>query len=352
MISIKMSSCLLLLGLAVCGCSSDESDASPVANVTVTIDGPVTLAMDEGDTRQLSATVSDGSSVVWTSSDPQVAVVSDDGLVTAIGYGKAQVKASAGSASSSRTVLVRGYTLVWSDEFDGQTLDDTKWNIETGAGGWGNNEKQCYTGRSENLRVSDGNLEIQARKESYSSASYTSARITTKNKASFTFGKMEARIKLPSGGGTWPAFWMLGYGSWPYCGEIDIMEHVGNNPLMTSFALHTQQANGMKGNNWNSQKTNMAIEGEWHTFGVVWEDNYQNTGMDAIVFTIDGVEYAKKRQQADDKSEWPFNDNFFIILNMAIGGNMGGTINDDIFESDVVMYVDYVRVYQKNYPEL
>ncbi len=345
-----MSSCLFLIGLAVCGCASDDSDASPA--VTVTIDGPVTIAMDEGDAIQLSASASDGSSVVWTSSDPQVAEVSEDGVVTAIGYGKAQVKASVGSVSSSRTVLVRGYTLVWSEEFDGQTLDETKWNIETGAGGWGNNEKQCYTGRTENLRLADGNLEIQALKENYGSSNYTSARITTKNKASFTFGKMEARIKLPSGGGTWPAFWMLGYGSWPYCGEIDIMEHVGNNPLMTSFALHTQQANGMKGNNWNSQKTNMAVENEWHTFGIIWEDNYQNTGNDAIVFTIDGVEYAKKRQQADDKAEWPFNSDFFIILNMAIGGNMGGTINEDIFNQDVIMYVDYVRVYQKNYPEL
>lgn len=292
--------------------------------------------------------------IKWSSDNESIASVSN-GKVTALSEGEATISASVGSNTASCKVLVNAkpqqkeYRLVWSDEFDGNTLNTENWNIEKGGGGWGNQELQYYTDRQENLTVADGKLIITVRKEEYENRNYTSARITTKNKRDFTYGKIEARIKLPKGGGTWPAFWMLGYGSWPYCGEIDIMEHVGNNPDMTSFALHTNAANGSKGNNWHSQPTTVGIEDDFHIFGVEWVCNEQ-LGRDIIYFSIDGERMASKMQPTNvlDKAQWPFYNPFYIILNVAMGGTMGGKINDAIFEQEtpVQMLVDWVRVYQ------
>lgn len=346
--TVKILSSVAFLAMLSGACASADDD--PVADVTVSIDSPATIAMEEGSEVQLSASASDGSAILWSTTDTSVATVTDGGMLKAKAYGATRVTAAAGKAKASRLVMVKGYTLVWSDEFEKDGLDLGAWNVETGGNGWGNNEKQYYTGREENLRTEGGCLVIEARKEKYEGSSYTSARITTKEKASFTYGKIEARMKLPAGGGTWPAFWMLGYGSWPYCGEIDIMEHVGNDPNMISHALHTAQANGSNGRNWYSQARGLNVEGEWHTYGVEWLQNYQD-GRDIVIFTIDGEATARKIQSPNaGKDSWPFNDQFFIILNMAIGGNMGGTVNDDIFDSEVKLLVDYVRVYQKKYP--
>lgn len=233
----------------------------------------------------------------------------------------------------------------WMKDF--RDLDQLKLRL-----GWGNQEKQYYTDRSENLRIEDGCLVIEARQEQYENNNYTSARITTKNKKDFVYGKIEARISLPSGRGTWPAFWMLGYGGWPTCGEIDIMEHVGSNPTMISHALHTRKKNGSNGTNWSYRATVENVEGEFHIYGIEWLKDYE-LQRDAIRFYIDDevstIQYEPTAEP--DFEQWPFNDAFYIILNLAIGGTMGGSINTDIFadpeNNPVLMKVDWVRVYQK-----
>lgn len=305
------------------------------------------------------------SQLVWASANPAVASVDQNGLVTGVNDGRTTITATCdeGEAQCVVTVIQPGgsyrgeYVLVWSDEFEGTALDTTQWNIEVTGGGGGNGEKQYYTARSENLRVEDGSLVIEARKENYLGKEYTSARINTKGKNQFAYCKAEARIWLPSGRGTWPAFWMLGTKSgWPSCGEIDIMEHVGSNPTMVSFAVHTQAKNGLLGNNWHSQLTGVEVEGSWHVYGLEWLEYYQY-GRDVLRFYVDGKESATIMEPTDtrDIEQWPFfnqsdyNNKFYIILNLALGGSMGGSIDNDIFASPILMKVDWVRVYEKQF---
>ncbi len=244
------------------------------------------------------------------------------------------------------------YQLVWSDEFEGTALDLSKWNYTTGTG-FGNQEKQYCTDRVENVRVEDGNLVIAALKESYappgstSTYQYTSARINSKGKGFVKYGKIEARISLPSGKGTWPAFWMLPEtGSWPLYGEIDIMEHVGSDPTMISHALHTYHRNGSKGNNWHNRQYPGEVEGEFNVYTMEWIEDLDK-GDDCIIFSINGKESARAYQNSEDIKDWPFTRDFHVILNLAIGGTWGGTIDDTIFDNPVEMKVDWVRMYQK-----
>lgn len=289
----------------------------------------------------------------WSSSDPSVAHVTNTGHVTALKPGVSTITLSTPVESVTATVTVSHnwgeYQLVWSDEFDGSALDETVWSYNTGGNGWGNNEKQYYTTRPENIRVQNGCLEIEARKEQYENNEYTSARIMSKNKKTFTYGKMAARIKFPGGKGTWPAFWMMGNsGGWPNCGEIDIIEHIGSQDTRASFALHTVMKNGMKGNNW--AKTNFfdyPLSADFHTYGIEWEQE-EKEGKDVIRFFVDDVQYAEVwEEQIDNNDYWPFNKPFFFIINLAIGGNMGGTVDDAIFNQQRIMYVDWVRVWQR-----
>lgn len=240
------------------------------------------------------------------------------------------------------------YQLVWEDEFEGSELDLTKWNYELGGRGWGNQEKQYYTDRPENLRVENGNLVIQALKENYQDHAYTSARITTKGKVAVKYGKIEARICIPPGRGTWSAFWMMPqnseYGGWPRSGELDIMEHVGSDPRMISHAVHTQNRSG--GNSWSFRKYLDNVESNYHVYSIEWLENADD-GDDCITFYIDGEKSTTKWQAFDDYKDWPFDKEFYVILNLALGGTWGGTIDDSIFDSPVEMMVDYVRIYQK-----
>lgn len=237
----------------------------------------------------------------------------------------------------------RDYTLIWSDEFDKPEIDAEKWNIEQGGGGWGNRELQYYTDRSENLRIEDGCLVIEALKEEYGGRNFTSGRLTTKGKAAVKYGKIEARINLPQGRGSWPAFWLMPeksvYGAWPRSGEIDMMEHVGSDPEMISYAVHTQQRNGSKGNNWYKQVHPGPVEGEFHLYGIEWLE-------DRIEFYFDGEKQATLYNDLMGNSNtWPFDQEFYVILNVAIGGTMGGTVDETIFDRAVEMKVDYVRIY-------
>ena len=245
-----------------------------------------------------------------------------------------------------------GYTLVWSDEFESPTLDPLNWQCETGGNGWGNQEKQYYTD-GDNIRIEDGCLVIEARKQTVGNNAYTSGRITSKGLYEFTYGYVEARISLPSGAGTWPAFWMLGANNstarWPLCGEIDIMEHVGSEPTMISHAAHTKEKNGSVGNNWSNRQYVDGIEEGFHTFALEWKKE-ADQGDDCLTFYIDGVESAtlwEPHGAASTTVKWPFNKSFFIVLNLALGGSWGGAIDDSIFDNPVEMKVDYVRLFKK-----
>ena len=227
-------------------------------------------------------------------------------------------------------------SLVWADEFDIPGAPNaTKWGYDLGAGGWGNNELQYYTNRSDNVYVSGGTLKIIAKKEAFQGSGYTSARLLSKGKYSFKYGKVEARAKLPAGVGTWPAIWMLGDNistvNWPACGEIDIMEHVGKSLNTIYSTLHYP---GRFGGNPDGKTTVINnVTTEFHKYGMEW--NEAN-----IKFFVDDVLFFTFANSAST----PFNQNFFLILNSALGGNFGGPLDPNYTSAE--FEIDYVRVYQ------
>ena len=240
--------------------------------------------------------------------------------------------------------------LVWSDEFNYQGLPDSnKWSYDRGTGcpsicGWGNNELQFYTwNRSENARVENGMLVLEARKEPFQGAAYTSARLVTKNKGDWKYGRIEIRAKLPAGRGMWPAIWMLPskweYGGWPRSGEIDIMENVGYLPDSIFGAIHTDSYNGMRGTQKVKSVHYTDISRNFHVYSVEWTPEY-------ISFRVDGKEFNHFRNEGNSVATWPFDKEFHLLLNIAIGGNWGGKhgVDDTVFPQQMV--VDWVRVYQ------
>ena len=340
--------------------TATSGKVSAKANVFVTgTDGsslrisPPVVTLRPGDTLNFSYGNTYDLDVTWSSSEPSIATIDQKGHLTAVAPGNAIITLATNIESVTARVAVEhtwgDYKLVWSDEFDGSALDETVWSYNTGGSGWGNNEKQYYTSRPENIRVQNGMLEIEARKEQYQNNEYTSARIMSKNKKTFTYGKMAARIKFPGGKGTWPAFWMMGNtGNWPNCGEIDIIEHIGSQDTRASFALHTVMKNGTKGNNWaKTHFFDYPLSADFHTYGIEWAQE-EKEGKDVIRFFVDDVQYAEVWEvQIDNNDYWPFNKPFFFIINLAIGGNMGGTVDDAIFNQQRIMYVDWVRVWQR-----
>jgi len=228
------------------------------------------------------------------------------------------------------------WQLVWSDEFSGTLLDGAKWSPEFGNGGWGNNESQYYTNATENLAVENGQLVITARHEGSGATEYTSARIITKDHYEFQYGKVEARMKLPMGQGFWPAFWMIGANiddvSWPACGEIDIMEQVSNEYSTHGTVHWNNNGHVYLGNGYNVDPT------QYHVYGIIWEDNL-------IRWYVDGIQFYQFTVQPSNNSDDGFGHPFFLILNLAIGGNWPGYPDaSTLFPSS--MMVDYVRVYQ------
>lgn len=240
--------------------------------------------------------------------------------------------------------------LTWEDNFDTDGApNSSNWAFEIGDGtaqgipGWGNNELQYYTDRSENVVVEDGMLKITARQEQFQGRNYTSARILTRGLFEQSYGRFEARIKLPWGQGIWPAFWMLGDDqggtvSWPQRGEIDIMENRGSEPTITHGTVHGPGYSGGASIGKSYELANSRYDTEFHVFGVEW-------GPDYINFYVDDVLY-NQITPADVTGEWVFNDNpFYMILNIAVGGSFSGNPNaNTVFPQ--TMYVDYVRVYK------
>lgn len=233
-----------------------------------------------------------------------------------------------------------GWNLAWSDEFNGTSINTSNWKYESGGDGWGNNELEYYTNRSENARIENGNLVIEARKENYSGMNYTSARLKSQGLKNWTYGKVEARMKLPAGQGVWPAFWMLGENisqvSWPKCGEIDIMEHINNES-----AIHGTIHWDSTGNNTHAQygaaSPNIDVT-QYHVYSIEWDAS-------SIKWFVDGTQYLEANIANNINGTEEFHKPFFILFNLAIGGNWPGN-PDGSTPFPAKMYVDYVRVYQ------
>ena len=239
-----------------------------------------------------------------------------------------------------------GYKLVWSDEFGYTGLpDDTKWSYDIGGSGWGNNEAQYYAGkRLKNSEVKDGYLFINAIKEDFEGKKYTSARLVTKMKGDWLYGRFEIRAKLPEGTGMWPAIWMLptdwSYGGWPDSGEIDIMENLGFIPYFIAGTVQSKSYNYTLG----THKTQIIGVPDcytaFHNYILEWDAN-------ELRIFVDTNLYLTFKNEGTGSLVWPFDKRFHLLLNVAIGGTFGGAqgIDDNIFPRSMV--VDYVRVYQK-----
>lgn len=242
-------------------------------------------------------------------------------------------------------VTAQPYQLVWSDEFNDSGLPDTsKWGYNVGGHGWGNQELQYYTAnKTKNARVEDGHLIIEAHKEKMEGMNYTSARLVTKGKGDWTYGKVKVRAKLPSGRGSWPAIWMLGSKTpmqWPDDGEIDIMEHVGWDPTRVHASVHTRKYH----HSINTQKTDNVLipdfDKEFHIYELEWDH-------ESIKIGVDGIFFYTFTNEKSGKEAWPFDEAQHLLLNIAVGGAWGGQkgIEDAIFP--IKMEIDYVRVYQR-----
>ncbi|WP_417071162.1 family 16 glycosylhydrolase [Niveibacterium terrae] len=241
-----------------------------------------------------------------------------------------------------------GWKMVWSDEFDKDGLPDAaKWDYDADRNrwGWSNNEVQYYArDRLENAQVRNGHLVITARKEDLSAMpdwggqKYSSARLVTRGKASWTYGFYEVRAKLPCGRGTWPAIWTLGTGGvWPDDGEIDIMEQVGSAPTIVRGTIHTKAFNHMIGTQRGASTQVSDTCSAFHNYQMTWTP-------EQILVGVDGVNYFHFANPGTGYAAWPYDKPQYLLLNIALGGTMGGSIDDAIFP--VSMEVDYVRVYQ------
>jgi len=252
--------------------------------------------------------------------------------------------AAPATPSPTATPGPAGWTLAFSDEFDAAgALDPAKWGYEIGY--IRNDEKQSYTSRSENVRAEGGNLVIEARKEAHQGYGYTSASINTLGRFEFLYGRVEVRAKLPTGNGTWPAIWMLGTNrtqvGWPACGEIDIMENVGFDPLRIHGSVHTAAYN----HTIDTQKSaSVSIAGPWEDFHVYAMEWFA----DHIDVFVDGQKYFTFRNEGTGSRAWPFDKPQYLLINLAVGGAWGGQqgIDDALFPKRYL--VDYVRVYRRD----
>ena len=241
-----------------------------------------------------------------------------------------------------------GYTRVWEDNFDGTAINSGNWAFQNGDGcpnvcGWGNNELEWYTDRAENLFFQDGYMIISAQKESYGGKNYTSSKLLSQGKKKFKYGRIDFRAKLPIGKGIWPAFWMLPENSgtgWPRSGEIDIMENVGHEPKTTVGTLHFGPGPGStQFSKTNTIATNLADE--FHVYSLIWKEDQIQWLLDGLIFST-----ANRTDLNLGGADYPFNADFFFIINLAVGGNWPGSPNDQtVFPQYYI--VDYLRVYQQ-----
>lgn len=369
----KMASCEITVIPAEDDDGNGEGDEKdpPSDTPKITLNSSA-ITIKEGNAFTLIARASDGSTVEWSSSNTKVATVLR-GRVTGVSAGSAVITASSATAEAATCKVTvvpvpkEEYQLVWWDEFDGNSLDMTKWEYQTGVQDnyygnmgpwcWGNDELQYYTNGA-NLKVSDGELQITAKREDMDNGrTFSSSRITTRDKYTVKYGIIEARMKTPAIEGMWPAFWMLPnptnhsstnnvYGGWPTNGELDIMEAKGRLVNKVDTTLH------FGGPTWDvdhhmagGSVTLSSSTEEWHTYGVEWTADY-------IVWLVDGKEYNKKSNSeywssASGDPSAPFNQPYYILLNLAVGGMYDSYRTPPADFKQATMYVDYVRVYQK-----
>ena len=281
--------------------------------------------------------------------------IASGGWVTAVDGGGAGTDARGASLGDWQTFVldVRDllppppptveWKLVWQDEFDGPDIDESKWSYEVKSPGWVNHELQAYVAhRSENARIENGRLVIEGRRDFYQGHEYSSARLHTFGKASWKHGRFEARLQVPSGRGTWPAFWMMPSDSspgWPECGEIDVMEHVGYDSNRVHATTHSLKYN------WKAteQRTGTSLvpgaTTGMHDYAIEWRP-------DRIDAYVDGKRYFTSLDEGTGEDAWPFTKDFYLILNLAIGGDWGGAmgVDPDVWPQEYV--IEYVRVYQ------
>ena len=282
------------------------------------------------------ATEDDGSCSYYGCTDP-----------SAINY-NSQATIDDGNCLSEEN-SVPGFSLFWNDEFNADTLNLQFWNIERFSKGTFNNESQSYVDSKDNIILIDGKLYIRAKKESPfdpNNPVYTSGRINTKNKVEVQYGYWEVRAKLPTGVGTWPAIWMLNSNidtiGWPNCGEIDIMEHVGYDSSRVFFSIHNANMHGdVGGTNQQSIYDFDDNENDFNTYAVEWAESY-------IKGYVNGILYFHFDKSSELFNDWPYDNPFFLIINLAIGGDWGGVegIDTSIFPASFI--IDYVRMYVKS----
>ena len=254
------------------------------------------------------------------------------------------------------STLSENWELLWSDEFNDEELDLTKWNKLNWKPGWVNNELQAYTDRDTNIFLENGHLVLQGNIEpGYSGtdyvgnnyvSDYTSGRVNTDDKFSTTYGRFDIKAKLPAGKGSWPAIWMLGESissiGWPQCGEIDIMEHVGYDQGLVHGSIHTQDYNHMYGTQKSGSKYVDDVTDAFHVYSLEWSPFY-------LRYLIDNEPFFFVYNDSNgDFGKWPFNDPHYLILNLAIGGDWGGVQGVSASAFPMKMYIDYVRVYKKS----
>ena len=333
---------------ALTSCSSDSSSSAEIPEQWDPEIPESSSSVETGNSSSEIETTSSSSSsthVVEYSSEAESPYSSSSVEQTASSSSDAPAPESS-SSSEAVTSSESVSPYLWSDEFEGSTIDTDKWTFEigTGAGGWGNNEWEYYTDRSENAFIKDGILHIRANKESYEGASYTSARMITKGKFSFTYGTVEARIALPTGKGIWPAFWMLGENidqvSWPACGEIDIIEVVNSEHIVYGTnhwqyeGKHVEYGNNT--GNFHGASTVLDIT-EFHTYKFTWDEKL-------IAMYVDDFKYHEISIEDNAGGTDAFHKPFFILLNVAVAGNWPGfEVDDSQFPNE--MLVDYIRVY-------
>ena len=358
----KLATAFAVAGILV-ACSDDSSsgpetqpDSSATSDGSVTSASSVTLSSSSGKVDEPTEPTQTSSSSGKVGEPAEPTQMSSSSGKVGEPAEPTQTSSSSVTSASSVTLSSCSVTLpessssefpyLWNDEFDGTAIDTSKWTFEigTGSSGWGNNEKEFYTGRKENAYVQDGILHIRANKEEYEGSSYTSARMITKGKFSFTYGTVEARIALPVGKGIWPAFWMLGENidavSWPACGETDIIEAVNDEHIIygtnhwSNNGEHAQYGKNTKDYYGTSKELDIT---EFHTYKLTWDKKL-------ITVYVDDFKYHEISIEDNAGNTDAFHKPFFMLLNVAVGGNWPGfEIDDTQFPNE--MLVDYIRVY-------
>jgi len=359
---------------------TSAANPSKKAELAVKVGTPVTkvelseaqLKGEEGSSAKLDVSVSPANATVkkisFSSSDTTIAKVSSNGKVKFLNAGKAKITAKAQDGSGKKAVCevtvveketpatsfdYTGYTLKWEDQFDAGSLNRDNWNVELHDPGWVNEEWQEYVDSDKNIYIEDGDLVLKPIKtvDADGKASYTSGRVNTQNKHDFKYGLFEARVKVPKGQGFLPAFWLMStnenlYGQWPKCGEIDIMEVMGQDTKTSHGTIHYGNPHSQ------SQGTYKLEDGsfceEYHVFSVEWEPGKINWYVDGKLFHTENDWYSAAEGQGEITYPAPFDQPFYIILNLAVGGSWVGYPDETTDIENAEYRIDYVKVYQKD----